>query len=240
MNPTQYVEAIALHSQRTTSQSLYPGHIFEDLAVFLRKGLAARSLKLSRNGGVPSQESLSFSTLYTLDDSVGRKRQVFADAHECVKAIQKDTTGSQSHILFLKGYPSPEWLAHIGALCLTDPEYFNSHLRFRWRRNYFSLPSLPSSSDEIIRLRIATIGSRDANNHESDQRSVDKLRLDGTKAMRKYNNELEAATNLNQGDSIVRGYAALDETHFIIEQEISICLNYVEKNWIGKSCGAEI
>lgn len=40
--------------------------------------------------------------------------------------------------------------------------------------------------------------------------------------------------NLMGGNSDVRGFTVLDEKYFLIEQEMSVCLNYVGDKWIGK------
>ncbi|KFY22810.1 hypothetical protein V493_06314 [Pseudogymnoascus sp. VKM F-4281 (FW-2241)] len=225
VSPKQYVNAIAEHSQRATGNSIYPGQTFVDLASMLQRGTRTSPNEISGNTSV--------ATLYTMDASDGRKRRSYYDPQECVKALRTGKGPSRSYILFLRGMPTSDWLAHIGALCHTDPEFFNSHLRFRWRRNYFSYPAAPAISEPIIRIRFTTIGSREIKSHESDQKSVDQLRVECAKAMRTYESKLEATSDSDAGDSIVRSFTALDEKHFILEQELSICLNYVEGNWIA-------
>lgn len=239
VTPEEYVGAIEEHSRRETGSSLYPGQTFVDLAKLLRKGIGT----LTDRGVYPGPgEGSPLATLYTVHASSGRHRQFHRDPQKCVKALLESCKDhDNSHVLFLRGCPGPEWLARIGAACHTDPEMFNSHLVFRWHRKYFSHPTIHFTSEPIIRLRVTTIGSREQNSYGSNQKFVDELRIDGIKAMQEYEADLKepsylkARSYLKDGDSIVRGYAVLDEKHFIVEQELSICLNYVGSCWVGES-----
>jgi hypothetical protein len=139
-----------------------------------------------------------------------------------------------SHILFLKGNPSPEWLTTVGSICQVEPEYLQRHLSFQSPSNYFSLPSLPSCSENIIRLPFVTLCSREDKIGKSDQKAIDEMRVSGTKAMAIYTHRLKMDAAI--GDSIVRRYFVHDERHFSLEQEMTISLNQVSGNWIGESC----
>lgn len=178
------------------------------------------------------------ATLHTIDKVAGHKVQTFSDASECAESLEDGKNSTKSQVLFLQGYLSPQWVATIGSLCLTDPHYFNAHLRFKCRRDYFSSPTLPSGAENFITLRFITVGSREAKSEtnlvEPDQDMVDDLRADGEKAMHRYEHDLQVGNNLKEGDSIVRAFSVLDEKHFLIEQEISLCLHKLEKDWICK------
>lgn len=50
-----------------------------------------------------------------------------------------------------------------------------------------------------------------------------------------HNLKRNRETHLKIGDSIVRRYSVHDEKHFSIEQEISISISRIGRNWIGKS-----
>ena len=142
------------------------------------------------------------------------------------------STPAKSYILFLVGYPASEWLTTIGSLCQVDPEHYQRHLMFSPRQLYFSTPSLPSASENIITLRFITIGRRRPK--ETSQGHIDQLRDDGARDMKVYKHSLQLnREHVKAGDSIVRRYSVHDETYFSIEQEMSISLNYFEKQWIG-------
>ena len=149
----------------------------------------------------------------------------------------KDGDTSSSSIIFLRGQPSPHWLSVIGAMYHVDPEYFQRHLDFRstvGKLNYFPLPSLPSSSNQVIKLRYITTGQRDNDRRRSDQTTVDSLRSGGAKAVERYMHALNQSieSGSGSGDSIVRAYNVHDETYFTIEQDISIYVNRTSNGWI--------
>lgn len=52
-----------------------------------------------------------------------------------------------------------------------------------------------------------------------------------------YEHGLMVGVDFKRGDSVVRDFAVLDEKHFVIEQEMSLCLCHIERDWIGKPFG---
>lgn len=138
-----------------------------------------------------------------------------------------------SYLLFLAGYLSSEWLTTVGSLCSVDPEHYQRHLRYLARQPYFSVPPLPSAAENIITLRFVTLGFRHPTG--SSQRHIDRLRSDGIKDMDTYFHNLKRnrETQVKIGDSIVRRYSVHDERYFSIEQEISISINRIGRNWIA-------
>ena len=145
---------------------------------------------------------------------------------------------SQNQLLFLRGYPSGEWLRLIGSKYHVDPEFFSRHMDFGLtedRLNNFSLPSLPSSSWHLMRLQITTIGSRDTQARKYRQEDIDRLRRLGDNEMETYNHQLTLGSNFEVGDSIVRNYSTLDETHVSIEQRVSVCLQNMGHRWVSES-----
>nr|POE69214.1 hypothetical protein CFP56_75652 [Quercus suber] len=188
---------------------------------------------------LPTRKSLPSAlrrshAVHLLIDSMGSKRSTsFSDPNSCVEALQTINNENSSHLLFLNGYSSPEWLTWLCATCETDPEFFNSNLIFRCRRTYFSYPSLASVYLNVVRLRVMTIGSRNPRGSKTDAQLVDQLRGDASTSMAIYHHELMLNSNVSCGDSIVRKYHVLDEKYFVIEQEIAVALQLREKmGWI--------
>lgn len=136
----------------------------------------------------------------------------------------------KSHdILFLRGLPSSRWLSSIGARYRVDPEFFQRHLDF-WsttgRLDYFPLPSLRSASENLIELCYVSIGRRVRVGTSSTPEETAASRHASEKAMDRYVHELNSILDKGcaLGTSVVRNFDFQDETHFAIEQRISICL----------------
>ncbi|MCJ1382414.1 hypothetical protein MMC17_005527 [Xylographa soralifera] len=225
LTPQGYAEAVTAHAKQDTEASLYPGHNFENFASFLLRPFEETHSTYGAQKDFPvTQYDFCMSkpkqryTITTPED-LARKRE---------DALQSVETNSTS-ILFLRGQPSASWLSAIGAKYYVDPEYFQRHLDFRsiaGRLNYFPLPSLPSSSAHLIKLRYTTI-LQSGKRKGFDQATIDSLRLEGTKAFDRYMHSVNQSIekNIGSGDSIVRAYNVHDETHFSIEQDISIYMN---------------
>src|SRR5258706_9160515 len=109
--------------------------------------------------------TLPFVTLYRLgSNKPGRKSQEHQEHSKgisfrtCLEFTAVEPPGPkdwQSHILFLRGHPSAQWLRLIGSKYHVDPEFFARHMDFRSasdKSNNFSIPSLPSSSWHLIGL----------------------------------------------------------------------------------------
>jgi hypothetical protein len=206
--------------------------VFEDLALFLKNGTPSLNESEDKDGSEPLRKS--HVVLHTIDEAAEHSLYTYSDPSECAQKLDDGKNSAKCQILFLPGYPSPQWITRISAFCLTDPEYFNAHLRFRCRRDYYSVPTLRSGAENIITLRFVTLGSREMRVGESDQDRVDALRLDGERAMNRYEQDLMIGSSLEAGDSIVRSFSVLDEKNFFIEQEISICLHKYEQGWISE------
>lgn len=224
VSPREYVEAINFYSKETIQDTLYPGNIFEDLGLYLKSGV--------QNFGPSSNIQ---GTLHTIHKQGGRSLDVYSDPLRFALKLEEGKKSMNCQILFLHGCPSPQWISTIGALCRTDPQYFNTHLRFQCRRDYYLMPTLLSDLENIITLRFVTLGSREQRSGKCDQARVDALRLDGENDMGRYEHDLLLGSGLEAGDSIVRSFSVLDEKNFFIEQEMSICIHKYGEGWISTS-----
>lgn len=262
VTPQEYIEAISFHAKQTTRHSAYPGQNFEDLAPFLQRNPTYPYLGNRPNGHRRSPNSVA--TLYSLHKTTGSTGTIPTanSAGICRRIdhldrpsqlpqllqltsngdsnpgqnnnVNNDNANNKSHMLFLAGHPTPEWLATIGSSIQVDPQHYERHLSFLSRQSYFANPSLPSAAENIIVLRFITIGRR--NSKGNSQYHIDCLRKSGAQQMGDYQHSLKLSReeNWRPGDSIVRCYSVHDDEHFSIEQEISISLNNCGKQWIGK------
>lgn len=230
-----YAGKVALHAGQGTHQTLFPGQNYEAFAAFLRRCFASSRLD---NTTWMSRRGRSFATIYELAMS----RQLITEirnAYQCARLLE---AGQESMLLFLKGYPSPEWLASVGSICGVDPEYFLRHLNFQSHRDYYALPSLPSSNENIIKLRITTLGYRQPSDMPKgmpESEFLKDLRRKASSEMERYLQDLLIGRDRQTGDSIVRRYSIHSPTLFSIEQEISVCVTNIgristDERWLGK------
>jgi hypothetical protein len=91
--------------------------------------------------------------------------------------------GSSSSLIFLRGYPSANWLKTVGAHCKIDPEFFRRHLDFNSPQEFYDLPALPSTARNIIKLRVTTVFLRTS---ALDPNEIDELRADKEEHVREH------------------------------------------------------
>ncbi|KUJ16430.1 uncharacterized protein LY89DRAFT_749086 [Mollisia scopiformis] len=134
-----------------------------------------------------------------------------------------------SHIVFMTGWQTGEWLRVLGAQCHIDPELFRRHLSFLDNVDFFDLPPLPSKCFSIWRLRVTTICNRQV---ELSRQAVKQGRDTDLEVVKRYQNELNASGVA--GSSIIRRYAVHNEAVFTLEQDISISVHRKKNGgWLG-------
>ena len=233
MTPHGYALAVSNHAKQTTATSIFPGEDYDNLAEYLlrpfRSDLSRTRLLL------PRREDDSIATIISLSSRDVWEQKMLTRVED-FRLIRTGEVESKPQIVFLKGIISPEWINEIGSTYMIDPAFFQRHLSYRsavGRRNLYTYPSLPSSNESIIRLRISTIGSRNIDAPSYVQKEVGHLRSVTGEGMKRYLNDLNHERNLAIGDSLVRLMSVHDEKHFHIEQDISICIQNTSRSWTG-------
>ncbi|KAL3417614.1 hypothetical protein PVAG01_10624 [Phlyctema vagabunda] len=97
-------------------------------------------------------------------------------------------------------------------------KYFRQQLHFLEDKDFYDFPPNPSNASKIWRIRVPTIFKRHTALSTSEIRQ---LRRGQKKATRKYLRSVNSV-----GQSLVRSFGVLDETTFILEQEISVYIPY--------------
>lgn len=221
-HPLSYSQAVRLHSERVKETSSYPGVNYRRLAVLLEKPAYSRKSAPT----VSTSQPFNFATIHNLALDIWDPKRV------CVFDGNKDLTTFEKHerpqaesgqLIFLRGYPSPNWLTAIGTNYRIDPEFFRRHLSLGPSKEYFDLPSLPSSSRNIINLNLISIGGWDSSSSKHQ---------DDIKGMQDHFRHL--GTTSGVGESIVRRFTWHDEEHFTIEQNASVCVTRKGTGWVGK------
>lgn len=186
----------------------------------------------------PPRQEGNFVTIYDL----GQDDQRYSCTN--VETLQQfaglpgiSSTETLRQIVFLKGYPSREWILALGAKYEVDPEFFSRHMDFRKSRSSlapsYSVPALPSTSWHMMRLPCMTIGTRDGQQIRGNAANILRARRQAEMSMERYVNELVRGVNFRTGDSIIRDYHLLDERNFVLEQLLTVCLKLASPHWIG-------
>jgi hypothetical protein len=252
VTPREYANAVDSYSKLSSIDSLCPGSNFAGLATFLLQAYLSHpsDLELSTlKSREPVGQDHSFVIHFDLKDGGASRARELRSASE-LRAFQGHTIREpgSANLLFLRGYPSPEWLNAIGAKFSIDPEFFRRHLDFRnatGTSSDFSLPTLPSATFNMTRLRINTLASRLDNWRASNQRvqgDLDRLREETSASFHEYLATIRRGRDVDvqTGDSIVRAFSILSHEYLSIEQDISIYVQSLESGIFGAYCNSRL
>ncbi|KAF5969746.1 tetratricopeptide repeat domain-containing protein [Fusarium bulbicola] len=142
-----------------------------------------------------------------------------------------DTRKYPGRVVFLRGFPSAQWLSCLGSTLDVDPEFFYRHLEATMSNGprsdqSFSTP-FPWSQD-LLELRVCNTGSWDTNGFGP---KLVELRRDCESKIRKHIEDFAHLRNFAVGDSVVRRFLVHNRHHFSIEQRLSIEVIHHTRTW---------
>jgi len=233
-----YSSQVREHSTTSASNSLYQGQDFTSLAQFLGIPFQQRRTQSTFTNPIvsPHISGHDFALAYNLQPGTS-PTAIHLSLPLQELPTREDSASSESGILiFLKGFPSPEWLNEIGSHYQVDPEFYYRHLSFLHsstaaeRQTPFTLPS---SQRSIFQITLTSVG------HHSSVEDVHiaKLRSRTAKNMESYYQNLKKLSGWKLGNSIVRSFAAHNREEFSIEQLVTVYVSKLEKGggrWLGK------
>jgi hypothetical protein len=165
----------------------------------------------------------------------GKESNFFDASPEGLASFEKQQPDTGANIIFLRGYPTPQWLKTIGAQYNVDPDIFQRHMQFQpsapGGRDLYLLPSLPSSSLNVFQLWTSTICSRDSVGGVFGPEDLQQLRHDSLESVTRYHQTLQ--TSAKNGDSLVRKCWILSSQLYVIEQTISMEVGNLRDGWRG-------
>lgn len=223
----QYISSVNSYAGRAKDRFLHSGGHFRHLANFLtvsNDGLARLA---------PYEPSDSFQSVnirYLPSGGEKFTSTAFESSRSSPSATRCGVEPRPVSLIFLRGLPSPEAIAQLGAEYKIDPEFFRRHLSFLQPKKYYDLPELPSALRRMIRLRLTTICTFEA---AISLKDVKRSRMEELELVRMQQQQLCAGKRV--GDSIIRRFSVHNETVFTLEQDISVCARK-QKNggWSGK------
>ncbi|KAK4443192.1 hypothetical protein QBC34DRAFT_213421 [Podospora aff. communis PSN243] len=233
---TEYKSAIYAHSRREALLSNFSGRNYVPLADWLIR---------------PTPPSLStppdghkLIVIHRLGENGPNRVQTITvtDPVDLTPPESQPTSQGKGCLVFVRGFPSPSWVAELGSRYRVDPEYFYRHLDFfdsdllfQSHGSCFNRPSLLSTSNNIIHIPVMTILTETgvypgwevyANSTHRRSWLVKQVSL--------YRRTFRSSARC--GDSTVREYSVLSNRHSVMEQRISVCITDDGPGWVALIC----
>lgn len=216
-----YYEKIRGYTGWRHAGSPWAGGSLERLVAFLSSA-ADKSSPTSQGA------AKGFAWLYRLDRARVDPGRELSEPEELDGLDEGVSPGTPrgSNLIVLRGYPSAQWILHIGAKYRVDPGFWLRHADFLSDapNNASESGELPSSCSSNIQLPLYTLGSHRIPHDERDQDVVDRARRESRESMVEYRHKLNTGTLWSPCASIVRNHWVLGEGDFCIEQMVSVAL----------------
>ncbi|KAF5575008.1 uncharacterized protein FSUBG_13973 [Fusarium subglutinans] len=227
-SPEAYYDSISAYTRRKPSESIHCGLHYKDFAEFLSPGPRSTTPIASNASVQPPTSATGYPFITSLvynkkGVTIGQPfehtdpARLHDDLDEQQKKLhlQHPDTAQQdtATLLFMSGYPSPQWICALGAEFRVDPEFFRRHMSFCQVTDYNDQPCLPSGFLNILTLREVKLFHRE---NVISQDKVQQARAQSSDDVRSSHNNLQ-----NLGDSIVRRFSPHNERTFSTEHNIS-------------------
>ncbi|KAI0147056.1 hypothetical protein GGR57DRAFT_516083 [Xylariaceae sp. FL1272] len=219
--PEEYAEAVAEYSKIAKEHHLHPGTHYRQLSRFLQ----GNSIYIGGHGNIQHNTPFRRHDLVVVHDLTdsGREIKCFDSITGLNELMGHPLPGRGcGQLLFVRGYPSRDWVNLIGSRYRVDPEIFRRHLDLDRSEDYFDTPSLPSATHNMIRLTTTSIG----------RHSVVGSKLPRQFSLDQYHCSLGRNPDA-VGESLVRRFSAHSDDRFSIDQHISICVLKRGEGWVA-------
>lgn len=228
-----FQRGVELLSQQSTKSHVYPRPDFTSLCQYLKSPAVQRPAfeTLSLNSAIPEDDITSnFAVIHNLATG---SRTLFGPSSSHIAEFAANKDVPEAMLLFLRGFPSPQWLNVIGNKHGASPDLYQRHLQYKTftgrGRDLCSSPSLPSSSSRVIQLTVSTICARSGWGSRYEPEDLQEARRQESDAMGKY--FLQLRNKAKVADSVVRKCLLLSKQERVLEQTISIDVGQSEKGW---------
>ncbi|CAK1367574.1 unnamed protein product [Cercospora beticola] len=217
--PEEYARSVLSFAHST---GLYNGEDYKNLGSFLMRPWDSTFPRSSNSDSMRQQTVLPPALYVWADASSPTSKSSLQTIDDLAQIDPQSIEDQVGAMIILSGYQTPDWLNAVGSRLRLDPAVFQDHLEFRvpfGRRDLYTSPSLPSTTQSLVRLRYFTIGVREDN---AQLREVSTYRKRASDEMDQYLAGLFDERNVQPGDTITRGYYVHSPTVFSIEQQITI------------------
>ncbi|KAJ5736152.1 uncharacterized protein N7483_001277 [Penicillium malachiteum] len=181
-----------------------------------RKYPSTRVVNLPANSNV-------FLNSYSLNGAQRPRARQYSD----VSAFQSTKEDSGTEMVFLTGYPSPQWLNTVVARYGIDHRFLHRHLEFlpTGQRDWFTTPSVPSRSQQFIRLVVPCIVFTGNEGRFVPANDLQQARFACAELLRQKSKSFFGGAGASTGQTIVRQVNIHSGEAMVLEHAITISVH---------------
>ncbi|PYH46397.1 uncharacterized protein BP01DRAFT_396819 [Aspergillus saccharolyticus JOP 1030-1] len=163
-----------------------------------------------------------FLYLYSLAQPERAEAREFSASAE----LEMTEVDEQSELIFLTGYPSPQWLNTLVTRYEIDHRFLHRHLDFlpTGRRDWYLAPSIPSRSQQFIQLAVPCIVFTGNEGRFVRATDLQEARFACAELLRQRSKSFFAGADTPAGLTIVREVNIHSGEAMVVEHAITICV----------------
>ena len=210
------------------SDPLHSAAYLSNLAGYLGRPFDKRARPIHFNGPVATQRPAN-AFFYSYE--ISKTRPPLPIAYSEVSDFLAKTTSApiaedKSELVFLTGYPSPEWLNTIVTRYGVDHRFLHHHLDFlpSSQRDWYTAPDVPSRSPHFIRLLIPSIVFIGSEGRYVPIEGLHEARNACSEQLRHTSKTFFASSLIRPGQSIVRHVNIHSGDTIVIVQAVTLTI----------------
>ena len=225
----RYALSLANRVRSFETDPLHSSAYLTYLAKFLKSPFYKQSRRPQADLILQVSRRQCFIQQYILRSSEKPELRAFDDP----KVYIASPSPAGKEVVFLTGRPSAEWLNAVGSRYQLDQRFFHQHLGsiLANQRHWYSVPTLPSRSLEVIRLCIPSIVFIGSQGRDVDVRGLELARNDCNVQLRRLLRSMQDSSLSEAGKSIMRRMHIHNGSALVVEQEVTITLIQREEQW---------
>ncbi|KAJ5609098.1 hypothetical protein N7528_009665 [Penicillium herquei] len=165
-----------------------------------------------------------YSNVFLNSYSLGGAQRPKARRYDDVSVFNSTNADSGAELVFLTGYPSPKWLNTVVTRYGIDHRFLHRHLDFlpTGQRNWFTTPSVPSRSQQFIRLVVPCIVFTGHEGRFVPANDLQQARFACAEVLRQKSKGFLVGTGASTGQTIVRQVNIHSGEAMVLEHAITI------------------
>ncbi|RAK74454.1 uncharacterized protein BO72DRAFT_488208 [Aspergillus fijiensis CBS 313.89] len=158
--------------------------------------------------------------------SLAHPEQPNPRVYQEVSQFQSADEDKQAELVFLTGYPSPQWLNAVVTRYGIDHRFLHRHLDFlpTGQRDWYAIPSVPSRSQQFIQIVVPCIVFTGHEGRFVPAEDLQQARFACAELLRQKSKSFFGRTGTPAGQTIVRGVNIHSGEAMVLEHAITVCV----------------
>lgn len=224
----QNIELLRWRVRSFASDPLHSAAYLSNLSNYMNKSSRGSTKQNRYQRPVHATENCNtFLYVYDISNPTPSKPIIYESVSSFLSSADSAKPApNKSELIFLTGYPSPEWLNAVVSRFGLDQRFLHRHLDFlpNGQRDWYTSPDVPSRSKQFIRILIPSIIFLGPEGRYVSPQDLHKARNTCTEQLRQTSKSFFGGSQSGAGRSIFRHVNIHSGDAIVVEQAITITI----------------